>query len=345
MHAIAHFVGAHRKGALLCAIAASLSVAGPTSSRSTEFYDGKVLTFMVGTTAGGGYDQYARTLARHYPRHMPGNPTIVVKNMPAAGSLMSVLYLDATAPKDGTVITSFNAGLIADSLSEGDKAKVKFTNYSWIGSLARDFRVCFAWNATNIRTWDDMVKRNQITFGATGLNSNSYNAAALLRNLFKVNVHIIHGYPGNSEVHLAVERGELDGECVSWTSLSDEWIRNDKINVLVRLARTTAPGIPDSVPFLGDLAQTQEQKDLIDVLLAPGELGRPYIVSKEVPADRLQVLRAAFDAATQDKELLADAEKQRIPLSAISGIDAEKIIGRIYSASPEMIAKANEAIK
>ena len=310
-----------------------------------QFYAGKTINLVVGVSPGGGYDQYARLLARHYARHVPGQPNVIVRNMPGAGSLTSVLHLNGSAPTDGTTIVAFNAGVLNDSMSEGAAARAKFTDYAWIGSITRDFRVCFAWRGTGILNWDDLAKRKESVFGAAGAVSSSANNIAMLRNLLNVNLKTIHGYPGNTEMFLAVERGELDGSCVTWSSLPDHWVKNNTISVLTRLSPSTQPGVPESVKFVGDLVTTQEQKDILDVLLASGELGRPFITSPKVPADRLQALRAAFDASMTDTAFLADAEKQKLPIDPVGGVEAEKIVTRLYAFPAALVEKAKNAVK
>jgi tripartite-type tricarboxylate transporter receptor subunit TctC len=330
---------------LTAAVALALLAAPASAQSAKDFYNGKQLSIVVGSSAGGGYDTYSRAIARHMPAHLPGNPTIIVRNMPGAGSLTSVLFLDATAPKDGTYMTAFNSGLFTESMAAGDQAKAKFTDYAFLGSATRDFRVCFAAAAAKIANWDEFVKRPQVVFGGTGPNSNSYNGAAMLKNLFSLPMKIIAAYPGNSDLFLAVERGELDGSCASYTSVPDDWIKNKKINFLTKLGKATPDGIPASTPYVGDLAKTQEQKDIIDVLLAPGELGRPYIMSKTTPADRLAFLREAFAATMADKGFMADAEKQGLTVDPILGDEAQQMVAKLYTFSPETVKKAEETLK
>ena len=328
------------------AFLATGACSGPALSQTPEqFFSGRNLNFIVGVSPGGGYDQYARLLARHFARNLPGLPNIIVRNMPGAGSLTAVLHLNGAAAADGTNIVAFNAGLLNDSMNEGDAARARFTDFAWLGSITRDFRVCFAWRATGILTWDDLVKRRESVFGASGANSSSANNVAMLRNLFGLNLRTIHGYPGNTEMFLAVERGEVDGSCVTWSSMPDHWVRNNTIAVLTRLSPATAPGIPDSAKYIGDLVTTQEQKDIVDVLLASGELGRPFIASRKVPADRQQALRAAFDATMKDEAFLADAAKQSLPVDPVGGLEAEKIVERLYRFPPALIEKARNAVR
>ena len=312
---------------------------------AAAFYPGKTVNMVVGVSAGGGYDQYARLLARHYTRFLPGAPTIVVRNMPGAGSLSAVLFTRDVAPPDGLTVTTFNSGLLNESMSEGDKAKVRFDQFSWIGSLARDLRACLAWKETNIRTLADFAARKQAVFGGAGPNSSSANNVAMLRNLFDLNLRIISAYRGNTEMNLALERGELDGVCISWSSVPDDWIKNDRVNVLARLSRAGSPDIPAHAPFLGDLAATQDQKDVIDLLLLSGEIGRPFIVSKKVAPDRVAALRKGFEEVAQDPQFLAEAERSGLAISAVGGAEAEGIVTKLYSFPDATLEKARLAIK
>ena len=333
----------HARACVFALVALSPTMADAQTPE--QFYSGKTLNVVVGVSPGGGYDQYARLLSRHYAKHIPGQPTVIVRNMPGAGSLTAVLHLNGSAPADGTTIVAFNAGLLNDSMSEGAAARAKFTDYAWIGSITRDFRVCFSWRGTGILTWDDLVKRKESVFGASGAASSSANNVAMLRNLFGLNLRTIHGYPGNTEMFLAIERGEVEGSCVTWSSIPQHWIKNDSIAVLNRLSPSTQPGVPASAKFIGDLVSTQEQKDILDVLLASGELGRPFIASQKVPADRLKALRDGFDASLKDAALIADAQKQKLPIDPVGGSEAEKIVARLYSFPAALVAKAKNAVK
>ena len=317
-----------------------LAVLAPTAVLSQEasaFYAGTTVSFVVGVSPGGGYDQYARLLARHYARFVPGVPTIVVRNMPGAGSLSAVLYTRDVAPPDGLTVTTFNSGLLNESISEGDKAKVRYDQFAWVGSLARDLRACLAWKTTHLRSLADFNGRKQPVFGGAGPNSSSANNVAMLRNLFDLDLRIISAYRGNTEMNLALERGELDGVCISWSSVP--------INILTRLSRAQTPELPASVPFIGDLATSQERRDVIDMLLLSGEIGRPFIVSKKVAADRVSLLRKAFDDAAQDRGLLAEAEKIGLSITPVGGAEAEGIVTRLYAYPETILEKARLAIK
>ena len=329
----------------ILAFALCLFAASPLKATAQDnFFTGKVINLTVGISAGGGYDQYARLLARHYNKHIPGNPTIVVRNMPGAGSLNAVLYTGEVAPPDGLTITAFNSGLVNDSINEGDKAKIKFSQFAWIGSMARDLRVCFAMKESGIHSLEDL-KRQKAVFGGSGVGSSSANNVAMIRNLFGLDIKIISAYRGNSEMYLAAERGEISGSCASWSSLPEHWLKDGKINLLARLSPTTAPDLPDTVKFLGDLAPNDEARGVMDFLLASGEVGRPLIVSKKTPTERIKTLQQAFDATMRDPDFLADAAKQNLPISAVGGIEAEQIIAKLIAAPPAIIEKALLATK
>src|SRR5437016_5847315 len=227
---------------------------------AATFYKGKTVRVVVGFSPGGGYDIYARALARHLGRHIPGNPAVVVQNMPGAASLKSVQYLSAGAPADGTLIVTFNPGLLTQSLTSPDKVPVKFLDYAWIGNVSEDIRVCFTWHATGIRTWADFLARNKVVFGNTGVGTSAYIDDRMLIDLFGVKLHAVMGYPGSADKRVAIERGELDGDCGSWTSLPDDWLRDNKITLLVRFSRTLLPDMPPSLPYAGDLLADAKQK-------------------------------------------------------------------------------------
>jgi tripartite-type tricarboxylate transporter receptor subunit TctC len=327
-------------------LALALSVPLPQGASAQEsFYKGRTVTIVVGYSAGGGYDQYARLVARHLGRHIPGNPNVIVQNMPGAASMTSVRHLDANAAKDGTVITTFDPGLVLETVAAPETYKVRFSDFQWVGTLLRDIRICYASTASGVRTWDEMMKRKEFLIGNTARGSNAYVNGAILRKVFVAPVRQISGYPGSNEQRLALERGELEGNCGSWTAIPQDWIVNHKINALVRFSPKRPADMPASVPFVNELATSQQQKDLLDVLNGSGELGRPFIVAKAVPADRVAMLRTALETMIKDDGFLAEAQKQNLLLDPVSGEEAEKIIATIYAASPELTRKVKEVLE
>jgi len=332
-----------RYGACGFALAAALAVTSGAAAQTLP--ELKTLRIVVGSTPGGGYDVYARVLARHMGRHLPGAPGIIVQNMPGAASLKAIQYLDNGAPTDGSVITAFNPGTITELLVNPGKLRLNFAEVAWIGSITRDLRVCYAWAATGVRTFDDLKKHKKFNMGAPARGTSSYVDAAVLENMFGIAIHHVMGYAGSAEQRLAIERGELDGDCGAWSSVPSEWISSRKVNPLISFSSAPIPGLPAHVPFAGDLAMTQEARDVLDILTTPDALGRPFVASRQIPAERLAALRKAFDATIKDAQFLAEAEKLDIPVvGPIAGPEAEKIIASLYAASPALIARAQAIV-
>jgi tripartite-type tricarboxylate transporter receptor subunit TctC len=319
--------------ALLAMMPASADAQG-----DSEFYKGKTIAIVVGFAPGGSYDAYARLLSRHLGKHIPGQPRIIVQNLPGAGSLTGVRHLDTNAPKDGTVIAAFSAGLITESLTDPEKFNFKFTDLAWIGSSTQDFSVCYAWHTAKIKTLADAQKRPSFIIGGTAKGSSGSINSAILSQIFKVNVKSVLGYSGSAESRLAIERGELDGHCGSWVSVPEEWLAQAKATAFVRFSRGRLPEMPADAAFVGDLAQSDHHKRLLEVALAATELGRPYVASRAVPAERVALLRAAFDRAMADPGLLEDAAKLKLPISPIGGADSAAMIAGIYAVPPAIIA-------
>jgi len=323
---------------LAIALAGLMAVA--TLARADDFYKGKTFTIVAGFSPGGGYDVNARGLARHLAAHIPGNPNIIVQNQPGAGSLTAVRSLDVTAPKDGTVMTIFNPGLVTQSIVQPDKVKLDFRKFSWIGVITPDFRVCYGFGPKGVNSWDDMMHRKEFVLGSTARGSGNYINGATLRELFHAPIKQILGFPGSAEQRLAIERGELDGDCGSYSSIPLEWIRDGLAHPFVRFTEQRPPEIPESVAYIGGFATSDEQRQILTVLDAADEVGRPFVMSKQVPPERVAILRKAFNETMQDKEFLADMAKQQLPVNPITGEAAEAIVGKMMGAPPAVVAKA-----
>lgn len=326
----------------MIALAAALLFAASSAAAQDAggFYKGKTIRLIVGFTPGGGTDANARLLARYYGSHIPGNPNIIVENMPGASSLKSVQYLDGAA-KDGTVITMPSAGLIAQSQTDPIKFPIKLTNYSWIGSSSEEVRVCYTWSAKGILTWNDLKQAKEVVFGETGAGSSGYIDERMLATIFGINLKQVLGYPGAAEKHLALERGELDGDCGTFGDINDEWIHDKKVSIVLRFSTHLLPGIPADAPYFIDLVGSPEQKQVLKLLSVPGEIGRAYIVSKDVPADRLRALRSAFDATLADPLFLADAQKEGLTvIGPLTGEAAQDYVADLYRSPPEVISAA-----
>ncbi len=211
-----------KRCALVICIAGAVAVAVPAAAQ--DFYKGRTVNILAGFSPGGGYDINARVLARHMGRHIPGNPTMVVQNMPGAGSLNAVHYLDNTAAKDGTVLNTFNFGAIGEARLSPEKIKIDFRKFNWIGSISQDLTVCYVWHALGIKTLAELVKRPKVHYGSTGVGSSSDLNQRIMKNIFGVKLQQVGGYPGSAEQRIALEGGELVGYCGAWSRIPVEWI-------------------------------------------------------------------------------------------------------------------------
>ncbi len=326
------------RGYLLALAFVGLLALAP-SAQAADFYKGKTFTIVVGFSPAGGYDNYARVLARYIGNHIPGKPNVIVQNMPGAGSLTSVRYLDLTAPKDGTVMTIFNPGLVTQSIVQPDRVQLDFRRFSWVGVVTPDFRVCYGYGPKGIKSWDELMHR-QFIIGSTGKGSGNYINGATLRIVFHAPVKQVLGFPGSAEQRLAIEQGELDGDCGSYSSIPPDWIKKGLDHPFVRFIEQRPPEIPEQAAYIGTFATSAAQRQLLRVLDGGDEVGRPFIMSKQVPADRLAIMRKAFDETMKDPAYLADMAKEQLPVHPLTGDEAEKIVGELIAAPANVIAQA-----
>lgn len=333
------------------AVIAGVTMTGaPAPGDSVEdFYRGKTIELIVGYSAGGGYDRYARTLARHMGKHIPGNPVIVVKNMPGAGSLVAANHLFVAAPKDGAVFGTFNRTIPTEPLlASNEGIDFKATKFNWIGSLNNEVSVCVSWHTSAVKTLKDLSSA-ELTVGAAGnQQSGSYRYSQFLNNIFGAKIKVVTGYPGSSELLLAMERSEVEGNCSwSWSnakSKKPDWIRDRKVNILMQMALRKHPDLPD-VPLIMDLAKTEEQRQMLTLLFSAQTMGRPFAAPPGVPEERVQALRDAFQATTKDPEFLAEAKKGKLEINPVSGKEIDELLRAVYATPENVIAMTREAIK
>jgi tripartite-type tricarboxylate transporter receptor subunit TctC len=327
------------KSAPLIFVASLALAAAPQRSAADDFFSGKTVKLVVGMPPGGGVDAYARLLQRHIQRHLPGNPAIVAQNMPGAGSLRSVQSL-AAAPDDATTIVTFSSTLLTDSVLNSDKIKVDFRDFKFVGNVSEDTRVCYVRTGFGASTLAEMVKDKVVIFGAT---TASQPEASMIKNVLGVNMKIVMGYAGSADKRLALEKGEVDGDCGGWTSLPASWrTRGGPVNVFVRVSPTLLPGMDSSIPFAGDTIKDPDMRRIFDFLTAPTRLGRPFLVKGKVPASQLALLRAAFDKAMIDPELQAEAGKMELTVTPTSGAEVDRQIAALYATPPALIARAKQ---
>jgi tripartite-type tricarboxylate transporter receptor subunit TctC len=329
--------------AVVVSIALALTFIAPARAESVEdFYRGKTVTILVGFSAGGGYDLYARLLGRHLGRHIPGNPTIAVQNMPGAGSLKATQNVYSVAAKDGLTLATISRGMVSDPLLK--VASFDPVRLTWLGSITSETSVCATWKTSAVKTWDDMFKR-EFSLGSNALGDDTATFALILRNVFGAKVKLVTGYPGGNDVNLAMERGEVDGRCGwSWSSLKSQkrWLPN--INVLVQFNLEKNPDLPD-VPRAMERAKDDEQRQVLRLLIASQYVGRPFIAPPDIPAERKAALRAAFDATMKDPEFLAEAAKSDMEITPISGATIDAFIADLYKTPKDVVGKAAAAIR
>ena len=320
---------------------------GATASLADDagFLKGKTVSVIVGFSPGGGYDTYARLVARYFDRHIPGKPTIIVKNMPGASSMKAVKYLYTAAAQDGTNITTFNAGLIVQSMTKPKKVDVDFSRLRFLGSASAQTAVCYFWHAAHVRSVADLVKRKTVVIGATSTRAASYLLSALMHSILGANVKHVTGYPGSAEQRVAIERGELDGGCGAWTSIPKDWLKSGKAVPLLRFTKTASKDMP-KLPYIVDLAKTAEEKKILKLVLAPFVIGRPFVMGPAVPEARLKVLRTAFQETLDDKSFLREADRMKRDIIApMTGAEVETMIRELYATPKGTVKKSIQYIK
>jgi len=321
--------------ALIGVLCSGTAAAQPAS----DFYSGKQIDMFIGTPTGGGYDQYGRLLGRHISRYIPGAPTIVFKNMPAGGGRQAMNHVYNIAPADGTAIGITIRNIGFDPLFGEAATKVDALKMTWLGSLNNEIPVCVSWHTSPFRTIED-TRKAEIVMGSSGLTASDAVHAKLLNRIAGTKIRLIHGYNGSTGVHLAMERGEVQGRCgLGWDSIVaryEHWVKDNKISILAQFGLSKHPDLPQ-VPLIVDLATTTEEKQLVELLLAPLEMGRPFFAPPGVPPERVQILRRALDATAKDSDFLADVEKQKVEVFHMSGEAVETLVRRIYATPPHVV--------
>ena len=320
-----------------------LALSMPSHAQSpAEFYKGKNVELYIGYSVGGGYDLYARMLARHVGKHMPGNPTIIPKNMEGAGSLRLANWLYNVGAKDGTVFGMIGRGTGFDPLLGIKAAQFDGTKFTWIGSANNEVSVCVAWHTSEIRNFDDLLKK-ELTVGGTGAAADTDQFPRIINGMLGTKMKIVTGYPGGNDVGLAMERGEVNGRCGwSWSSVKSThqtWLRDKKINILVQLALEKHPDLPD-VPLVTELAKTDEQRQVLKLIFARQVMGRPFLAPPGIPQDRVEALRKAFMDALNDKNLLAEADKAQLEINPVAGDRIQDLVKEVYQTPKEVAGKA-----
>ena len=334
---------------MLASAAALALCLAPALSRATQaedFYKGRQITFIVSTDAGGGIPAYANAFTPHFALHIPNQPRIVVQYMPGAGGVRAMNYLYSVAPKDGTVMGIVNAPSPYAPLFGISGAKYDPIRMNWIGSLDDTGGICAAWSASGIRTWQDVLDKEFIV-GSTGAGSQMETFPMMVNKLFGTKIKVISGYKGGNEVFLAMERGEVQGRCGSLvssiTSTRPDWIPQKKVYVPFQVALERNPLFPDS-PAIAEFAKDEHTKRVIELVLSHMSMDKPIVLPPGVPAERVEVLRAAFHATMNDAAFIADAKKQRITTKEVSGEKVLQILKKSYAMPPDVVEAAKGAM-
>ena len=306
------------------------------------FYSGKTVTVAIGYSAGGGYDLYARLLARYMGKYIPGQPTIVPQNMPGAGSLKVAKYLYEIAPKDGTVFGTFSRSMPLAPIEGMEGATFDSRKFTWLGSMAKDVTMCVMSDKSGIKNWGDALKTD-FTLGGEGQGSDPDVFANVIKNVYGAKAKLVTGYPGTAEMFLAVERGELAGLCgVSYSTVMGRWadpLKQGQLHIIVQGALEKHPELPN-VPNMLDLASDAHQKTLMRLILAPQAMARPFAAPPDIPAERAKALRDSFAAALKDPDLIAEAQKQKIDIGLMSAARLQSLLDELYQAPKEIDVEA-----
>ncbi len=335
-------------GAFLATFA--LVHAQPADAQSVgDFYRGKTITMLIGTSPGGGYDTYARLLTRHMGRFLPGKPKMIAKNMPGAGSRRAASYLYNVAAQDGTFLGTMQRDAIFDPLFEGKKTRAKFDprKFQWIGSANEDPIVAVAWHSSGVKTYKDLFNK-ELVVGATAPTSILAWMPHMLGNMFGMKFRVIAGYPGGSEVDLAMERGELQGRVIySWNGLKTrrkQWLEDKKVNILFQMGLKKSPDLPN-VPLVLDFAKNADDRAILSLLFSVNTFGRPYMAGPGVPKVRVTALRQAFNRTVRDKAYLADAKKSKRLIKPVDASRLEALIKTAYATPPKLLKRITELRK
>jgi tripartite-type tricarboxylate transporter receptor subunit TctC len=337
----------HSLPVILLALAASLPMlTAPASAQPAGYFAGKQVKMIIGLGTGGGYDLWARMVARHIGKHLPGNPTVISQNMEGAGSFRAASYMYGQAPKDGTVVALIARDASLGPITGNSGAQFDPTRYSWLGTTTTETNVCIAHNTAPVKTVQDLAKR-ELMVGDNGAGTGTGNYPKALNQLLGLKFKIIRGYASSADVVLAMERGEVEGYCESLESVYSkrpDWIPNKTVNVLFQGGVQPNPELKD-VPFINDLAKSDDDRRAIEFLYAGQGIGRPFFAPPGLAPDVLKMLRDGFNATMQDPEFVAEAKQRKLTLAPENGEYMEKLINRIYATPKPIVERVGELIK
>ena len=338
--------------ALRLGLFAVLACIAATSAKAQDavahFYSGKQITIYVGSSAGGGYDTYARLIARHFGNHIPGNPTVVVENMPGAGSNKAAGYVYSVAPKDGTAMAAVFPGALLDPLIGDVNVQHDPNKLIYVGNANSDVYICFLRSDAPAQTFKDTMS-HEVILGASNAGGTTRDLPAMMNNLLGTKFRVVTGYAGSKEITLAIERNEVNGACgIGWTGLPTmhpDWFAKKLMNVIVQ---ADIKGHPDlnkmGVPLATQFAKSDEDRQVMELIESQGVFGRPYVMPPGVPAERVAALRRAFVATFKDPALRAEGDKMQLDLDYMSGDDLQALVAKLYALPGNIVARAKAAL-
>lgn len=306
-----------------------------------DFYRTNRMNMIIGSSAGDGTDLYGRLVAKYITRHLPGNPQIVSANLPGANGVVAANQLYNLAPKDGSTVGTFSRYAAYEALWKNPSARFEPQRFNWIGNVNIDVSVCITWRTAQVKSLQEFMSRN-LKIGVT--NESHVN---ILDNLFGAKLKAIKGYPGGNEVNLALERGEVDGRCnISWSALvstKPDWLRDKKIDIQVQFSHRKLDALP-RVPLVTDLATTEDQKRILDLILTSQLMARVIVAPPDVPADRVSALRKAFDDLMRDPDFLREAAQIGAPVDPVSGEEIQETIARMFRTPPDVVKRLQAVV-
>ena len=343
---MSHRLNRSRIGVGLFVAGATLALTAiPAAAQSVEdFYKANNLTVVVGSGAGGGYDAYTRVLARTMPKYVPGNPKMVVQNMPGASGIKALNHIYAVAAHDGTIFSAAANTMPLDPLFDGPASKFDPFKLTWIGSIGKQVNVCVSWAAGPFKTLDDMFKR-EMKVSATGNTGWRALLPRMFNNIAGSKLKVIQGYETTASM-LAVERGEVDGICTTYETLAatqSDWIDNHRIIFLAQFGAKPIAGL-EKVPNGLDRIKNPEDLKAFKLITLQEEFGRPYVAPPDLPADRREALRTAFDKTMKDPDFLDESKKTGMLIDPLTGAEIDAMLKDAYAAPKDIVARGKEIL-